>query len=673
MASPLTLVLLPVLLAAAPLSPQPQRLERLGRALLLEDQRDTGAGELERLLRDPDRGVRRRAALAAGRVGSSAVVPTLIELMNDAEPEVRQMVAFALGLIGDRLALERLLAALHDSSSLVRARAAEALGRIGDPRAAGPVSEMVRAAVPVDAPLVAVRGDDPGAVTDPWFEARLGLFALADLKDRQAAESVLLRVGQARFDWWAATWVAMRLELPSLRPVLALGLSSEDARSRAFAARGLGALRDVASVDRLVGLTRDTDRTVQVHALRALAAIGDRRGNAAAGALLASSDPTLVREALQALATLPADASLRTRIVPLVGARDSVVRGAALQALARTAPEDFALVLSGLDPDPDWSVRAALAGALAIVGGETGAALLTRMLADPDVRVLPAVLGALRQSMGTAALEALRVHLTHPDFAVRSAALDGLVELQAQGESPRLRACYELSRSDRELDARLSLVAALALQKDAAAAEMLQTIARTDQEQVVRARAAGALRARGVVPPDVGRHTTSRATLDYRAALLPYETLPGQAVYSPRAIVRTSRGRIELHLDVVETPLTTQSFIDLARRGFFDGLTFHRVVPGFVVQGGCPRGDGNGGPGYTLRCEISQRPYGRGAVGMALSGKDTGGSQFFMTLAPTPHLDGRYTLFGRVADGFDVLDSLQPGDGIVGIEIWDGR
>lgn len=673
MACSFAVVLMPVMLAAAPAPALAPRLERLSHALALEDQRGTGAGELERLLRDPDRGVRRRAALSAGRIGDATVVPTLIELMNDAEPEVRQMAAFALGLIGDRFAVERLLAALQDSSSLVRARSAEALGRIGDPRAAGAIVDVLRAALPVSAPLVSVRGDDPGAVGDAWFEARLALFALADLKDARAAEAALLRAGQSRFDWWAATWVAMRLELPSLRPVLVLALSSEDARSRALGARGVGSLRDVASVDRLVGLTRDPDRTVQINALRALVAIGDPRGTAAAAAVLSVSDATLVTEALQALAALPPDPSLRTRLVPLVGSRDSVLRGAALQALARTAPEDFSLILSGLDPDPEWSVRAALAGALAIVGGETGQASLSRLLQDPDVRVLPAVLAALRQVQGPAAVEVLRVHLAHPDYAVRSAALDGLVALEAQGETSRLRACYELSRGDRELDARLSLVPALALQKDPAALALLQSIARTDPERVVRARAAAALRGRVTTTPDPSMVESPRALLDYHTALAPYDVLPGATVYSPRAILHTSRGRIELHLDVIETPLTTQSFIDLARRGFFNGLTFHRVVPGFVVQGGCPRGDGSGGPGYTLRCEISQRPYGRGAVGMALSGKDTGGSQFFMTLSPTPHLDGRYTLFGRVAEGFEVLDALRPGDGIQSVEIWDGR
>jgi len=101
------------------------------------------------------------------------------------------------------------------------------------------------------------------------------------------------------------------------------------------------------------------------------------------------------------------------------------------------------------------------------------------------------------------------------------------------------------------------------------------------------------------------------------------------------------------------------------RRGFYDGLTFHRVVPDFVAQGGDPKGDGSGGPGYSVRCEITLRHYQTGSVGMALSGKDTGGSQFFVTLSPQPHLDGRYTLFGEVVEGMDAVRALVEGDRIL--------
>jgi cyclophilin family peptidyl-prolyl cis-trans isomerase len=126
----------------------------------------------------------------------------------------------------------------------------------------------------------------------------------------------------------------------------------------------------------------------------------------------------------------------------------------------------------------------------------------------------------------------------------------------------------------------------------------------------------------------------------------------------------TDRGPIRILLDGHAAPNTAANLVALARKGYFNGLTFHRVVPDFVVQGGDPRGTGEGGPGYSIRCEINERPYERGTIGMALSGKDTGGSQFFVALSPQPHLDGRYTSFGKVVEGMDVIDRLLEGDRI---------
>jgi cyclophilin family peptidyl-prolyl cis-trans isomerase len=134
----------------------------------------------------------------------------------------------------------------------------------------------------------------------------------------------------------------------------------------------------------------------------------------------------------------------------------------------------------------------------------------------------------------------------------------------------------------------------------------------------------------------------------------------------------TDKGTIEIELAVLEAPLTADNFLALARRGYFSGMPIHRVVPTFVVQAGDQRGDGEGGPGYTLRDEINMLPYVRGAVGMALDGADTGGSQFFITHAPQPQLDGKYTVFGRVVAGMDVVDRLQQWDVIRRVRTWDG-
>jgi len=142
---------------------------------------------------------------------------------------------------------------------------------------------------------------------------------------------------------------------------------------------------------------------------------------------------------------------------------------------------------------------------------------------------------------------------------------------------------------------------------------------------------------------------------------------------NPVATIGTRHGEFQIELYVDVAPLTVMNFIELADDGFYDGLPFHRVIPNFVAQGGDPRGDGWGGPDYYIRDEFSSEPYLRGTVGIATSGKDTGGSQFFITLSPQPHLEGRYTVFGQVIYGMEVVDLITMGDVIETIHIHEGK
>lgn len=133
----------------------------------------------------------------------------------------------------------------------------------------------------------------------------------------------------------------------------------------------------------------------------------------------------------------------------------------------------------------------------------------------------------------------------------------------------------------------------------------------------------------------------------------------------PRVLLKTNKGDIEIELFENDAPIAVANFVSLVEKGFYDGLTFHRVLPGFMAQGGCPEGTGTGGPGYNIPCECHQPDYRRhfrGSLSMAHAGRDTGGSQFFLTFLPTSHLDGRHTVFGRVIDGMDVLAKLQRRD-----------
>ena len=139
------------------------------------------------------------------------------------------------------------------------------------------------------------------------------------------------------------------------------------------------------------------------------------------------------------------------------------------------------------------------------------------------------------------------------------------------------------------------------------------------------------------------------------------------------AIISTEKGDMKAELYADETPIAVENFIKLSEERFYDGLTFHRVIPNFVIQGGCPNGNGTGGPGYTIKCETSaERQYhDRGVLSMAHRGKDTGGSQFFIchNRQNTQHLDGVHTCFGKVVEGEDVIDDIRPGDLILSITI----
>jgi peptidyl-prolyl cis-trans isomerase B (cyclophilin B) len=131
-----------------------------------------------------------------------------------------------------------------------------------------------------------------------------------------------------------------------------------------------------------------------------------------------------------------------------------------------------------------------------------------------------------------------------------------------------------------------------------------------------------------------------------------------------KATIETEKGNIVLELFEKDAPKTVENFEKLIKQGFYDGLTFHRVIPNFVIQGGCPKGNGTGGPGYTIKCETKGNPrkHGKGALSMAHAGKDTGGSQFFITHSPQPHLDGIHTVFGQVIEGMDVVNKIKPKD-----------
>jgi cyclophilin family peptidyl-prolyl cis-trans isomerase/HEAT repeat protein len=530
---------------------------------------------------------------------------------------------------------------------------------------------MVRAHVDAGA-LEGIAPDELAQPLAPPAEAvRLGVFARAALRSYEPrAGAVLGPDGNPVSGGWPLAYAFSRVDDERAAPVRLVLLGTDARFTPAFAARGLGALEAEVARPWLEQVLEDGTRptAVAVQALRALTAIGGDDVPALFTAVASrAGDPELRREALAGLAAHP-DPGAGDLLVDLMAHEEPSMRAAVLTALARLDPLVVLGVLSGLDPDPEWTVRAALAGALTALPLEQAQPRLNEMLGDEDARVRAAALRALvelgAEGMGAVLTERLQA----ADLGLRMAAIDGLVALGERGAVPALVATLEAAADDPTylvLAAALGAIDAL----DPDAARPLLEAALADPRWPVRLRAAELLRERGVEAetsvdpaPVWGGPALGDAA---RAALL-------SPPFSPLAYLETPRGNIEVELAILDAPLTVASFMALARDGFFDGLTLHRVVPDFVVQGGDPRGDGIGGPPYTIRDEINQRPYLRGTVGMALDWADTGGSQFFITHSPQPHLDGAYTVFGRVVAGLEILDLLQPHDRLISVRIWDG-
>lgn len=619
------------------------------------------------LVNDVDPSVRRRAALALGRVGLQDGVPPLVAALGDDDEDVRATAAFALGLIGSTSAVEPLEAALKDQSLRVRGRAAEGLGLIGDPAAA----PAVAAASTCRDAIAGIAPDDEGWPKSPDVDlCRLALFALVRLKNYEALASVALDDrGEPISRWWAVAYALQRIGDKRAVPALLALATTEGIYTPAFALRGLAAAKEprATAVARAVAARGNADLRLRVAALRALGEIG---GAGAMEALLTiARDKTAPRTlALEAVTSLGVLGDVRAFDPLLDMLTDSwpSMRAALLTSAAKVNPEGFLLVASGLAPDPDWSVRAALAGALATLPADQVRNEIIELTRDTDTRVQGPALRALASIGSPDLAPRLFEALGAQDYVVRATAADLVGQLRPPGGVERLTTAYSRGEGDAIYTARAAALASLAKYGTDDAKALLRR-ALADKAWPVRWKAADLLRSLG----DVTAVPATPAPLREPPAFFESARLL-HPTFSPHAFIETRAGTIEIELNLVEAPVTSQVFVDLARLGFFNGLKIHRIVPNFVIQGGDPRGDGEGGPGFTIMDELSPLPYVRGTVGMALDWRDTAGSQFFITVSPQPHLEARYTVFGRVVQGDQALDRLSQWDVIQRVRIWDG-
>jgi cyclophilin family peptidyl-prolyl cis-trans isomerase len=477
--------------------------------------------------------------------------------------------------------------------------------------------------------------------------------------------------GRPRSRWWPIAYALQRLADARAVPALTSLVETPGRYTAAFAVKGLGTTKatQAGALLRSMVEQRRAHPAVVIEAIRALATIHDTGATPVLLKIVSDpeADSALRLEAMTTLGTL-ATAQQVDLLLDLSSDPAPAVRAAAFRALARVDPDAFISTLAGLDVDRDWTVRAAQATALGTLPADLAAARLTALLEDRDQRVIPAAVAAIAAAKVPEADRLLLQRLRAPDFMTRAAAASALGDMKVPAAVPALEDAYTLALADETYSAREAILEALNKISPAAARPLLQE-ALKDRDWALRLKAAALLKSQGFTEPT---EQTIRPAAPPRSVDDPAVVALGSAPFSPHAFIETEKGTIEIELAILDAPITVNNFMTLARTGFFNGIAIHRVVPDFVIQDGDPRGDGEGGPGYTIRDEINERPYLRGTVGMALAGKDTGGSQYFITHSPQPHLDGRYTVFGSVVSGMDVVDKITQWDVIRRVRIWDG-
>jgi peptidylprolyl isomerase len=645
-------------------------LERPDLQRLVDAQTERDAAVLMAALDEPDPVVRARAAFALGSVQDALAVPALVAALGDPDPGVRADAAFAVGQSADSTAGPALLDALdRESDPSARAEILDALGKTGGSAslaalAGRPAEGDERAVLALALGRYGMRG-----VHDPAALPRL--LQLVDDPDPLVAANAAWGFARARD---TTAWVDA---VPELRRVLD-GLDPRadvDAEPAMHLMGALGRLDRAEDAPRLLRwLAEAQDWRARVSAARALA--GLTRDPLVTGGLVLALDDPRVHVGVEAARALSAEDSLDTDVETGIGRR------------VMTKPQP-------------WQVSVELLPAIA-KAGHSRLVLLWLLWLDGnpprDVTAYSAGLRALGQGDGREAYLVLQHAATRPEPRIAIAALEALAEWWTRGvrteelTPERYYALFERGLRREWVGAVAASAPVLAdsafrpLGSVALLAEVYGGLeAPADVEAIVAVLEALGGSADPAARPTLERALASPSPAVRRAAAAALSELTGESVEAPaepaeparpidweflrargsRPELRldTTRGPISIELDVESAPQTVETLLRLAEEGRYDAVEFHRVVPNFVIQGGDVEGMGGwGGPGFAIRSELTRHPYDRGTVGMASAGKDTEGSQWFVTHGMQPHLDGRYTAFGRVTDGIAVVDAVLVGD-----------
>jgi cyclophilin family peptidyl-prolyl cis-trans isomerase/HEAT repeat protein len=625
--------------------------------LELEDRRAFETSVLHSAARSADPTIRARAALAVGRIGDSRGRPILAELLNDPTPQVQAAAAFGSQLLADPTLTSELLPLLDGRDATVGAAAAKAIGFL----ARGDGQDALVAAV------------DKAPTPEPRATILRSLWRFA----APATEGAALRYvndpdDRVRF---GAVYAIARKPLETSLPALTAALGDRNADTAAYAARAIGILGKKGSIEPLFAALNSGKPPLVTNALVALEGVLEKNPGSGAGkeniarvvTLAGDANPNVAIPALTLLRQFAgADREVFRRLWSIATTGTGRRRQVALLSATAVLRDNAFPALEKAARSPEPGLRATAAEALGYLSFAKAAPLRAALAADRDALVRGAVLASLRTAEAVTQDRALVLAaLNDPDAGVVAAAIEALTRPADPSDLPVLLEVVSKSSARPQPDVPIAAIAAAEkVRTDPRARAVVEAAYRSPNPLVARIARHSLLQSFRADPAafPAPEYKTSRSSADYSALLV-------EARKPWTATVETARGPFRIRLAGSAAPMTVMNFVALARRAYFDGSTFHRVVPNFVDQDGDPTGTGNGGPGYEIRDELNPIEYGEGTVGMALSGADTGGSQWFVTHAPQPHLDGIYTVFGQVTSGQDAVERIEQGDRITRVTV----
>ncbi len=618
---------------------------------LAEDSRLLPAELIDKSMASPDSTVRARMAYAIGIVGEPVTFDRLRQLLSDESEFVQIAATFAAGQVADTASQDQLVTLSKSINPEVRKSALDALSKLGTQSASSRLSEVL---------------NDNNEMSTIRALAAQWMFRLKDEPSGNALISQAMSTHDTIRE--RVHYSLMRRSIKDAQPIFRLGLNDKVEQIQILSINGLSRINDTAASIAIQPLLLSANSRVQYHAVNFMSKFSVTEAlpqliNLTKG----GNDPHVRLAAVQALAKFKDNQTALT-LMELLNDSDVNIASAALVAYSATGRPDAATFAQLFVGDPDPRKRVAAAQAFGAIKTDTARTMMEYLFRDqvPLIRseALEQLIGLKIPELTNRLIESA---LADTDFMPVAIAAGHIATEKNMQHLGRLCGVYyagsPIENQQSALDAIIELADSV---NDKSPLATLADSAMHHREYSIRKRGRELAQKLLLKIPGTADNFESDLSRDR------FDIVYGRTD-SPRVRIVTGRGDIVIELFPSIAPKTVANYLELVKSGFYNNRIWHRVVPDFVIQDGCPRGDGWGSPGYEIRCEYNHLPFERGSVGMATSGKDTGGSQYFICHSSQPHLDGRYTVFGKVIAGLEIVDQIQLGDSIISVtQVTDG-